>query len=257
MRLERLDVRVKIAAFGSIMTALFMITHPVGNLIVLAVLLAALVASRTPLGGLGPMLQPLLLVFVLIVVVTTFTTSTPFADGDNSRVLASAWGLQATLGGLLVGVNFVVRIIAMVMATHAFAISTPVDDVLIVLSKAHAPTWLSILVTTALSFIPTMVHRRDLIVEAQRARGVRIRGKGPVGQVVAFLPIMVPLITNAILMADNLAIALTNRGYGAAKSMTAMRDLRWRLTDVLVLLAVALLLLTGIWLRYSLRYGVL
>ena len=92
--------------------------------------------------------------------------------------------------------------------------STPIDDLLVVMSKVHAPYWLSILVTTALTFIPTMVHKKDLIVEAQRARGARVKNTGPVGQIVSFIPIMVPLITNSILLAENLAVAMTNRGYG-------------------------------------------
>ena len=36
------------------------------------------------------------------------------------------------------------RIVVMVMATYAFVTSTPVDDLLIVLGRAHAPAWFSI-----------------------------------------------------------------------------------------------------------------
>lgn len=254
MPLERLDVRVKLVTLVVIMAALFMVTHPVGDLLLLTVLMSALAASRTPLGRLWPMLRPLLPVFVLIVAVTTVTT-TRFSNVENARVLFTVWGLQATLGGVLVGLTFVVRIVVMVVATYAFAISTPVDDVLIVLSRAHAPASLSILVTTALSLIPTMVRRKDLIMEAQQARGARVRAAGPIGQVVAFGPVVIPMITNAILMADNLAIALTNRGYGAASTMTAMRDLTFRRSDALVLAAVILLLAGVLWLRYGLGYG--
>ena len=253
--LERLDVRVKLATFVAIMIVLFVLTHPLGNLIVLALLLSVLVASRTRLGGLWSMLQPLLLVFVLIVAATTFT-STRFTQGQNTRVLIAFWGLQATVGGVLVGLNFVVRIVVMVVATYAFATTTPVDDLLLVLSAARAPAWLSILVTTALSFIPTMVRRKGLILEAQRARGARLQGRGPVAQVSAFVPLMVPLITNAILMADNLATALTDRGYGATNAMTAMRDLTFGRSDARVLGAVILFLSGAIWLRYGLGYGV-
>lgn len=255
MTLERLDVRVKAAAFLIIMVSLFVITHPVGNLILLAVLFAVLAAVRTPLGGLWAMLQPLLLVMVLIVVVT-MVASNQFTLPENARVLFSLWGMNATLGGLLVGLNFVARILLMVVATYAFTISTPIDDLLAVMSKLRAPYWLSILVTTALSFIPTMATKKDLIVEAQRARGARVKDKGPIGQIVAFVPIMVPLITNSILLADNLAVAMTNRGYGASNSMTAMRDLKLRPLDVAVLVGLVAVLGVVLWLRYGLGYGV-
>ena len=256
MRLERLDVRVKIAGFVAVMIALFMITDPLGNLIVVTLLLAALRAAGTPLKGVWAMLQPLLLLSALIVAVT-MVSSTQFTLAGNTRVLFSLWGLQGSLGGLLVGLNFVVRIFAMVVATYAFTISTPIDDLLIVMSGLHFPYWLSILVTTAITFVPTVAHKKDLIVDAQRARGARVTDLGPIGQILANVTIMVPLITNSILLADNLAIAMTNRGYGANTSMTAMRDLTFRRSDTLVLVGVTGVLLAVAWLRYGLGYGVI
>jgi energy-coupling factor transport system permease protein len=254
--LERLDVRVKILAFVAVMVAMFVLTDPLANTILLVLLLAALVAARTPLRGLWAMLQPLLIVLVLIVAVTMFT-STQFTREGLHAELFSVWGLSATAGGLMVGLNFVARILLMVVATYAFTISTPIDDLLEVLSRVHAPYWLSILVTTSISFIPTMGRKKDMIVEAQRARGARVNDSGPVGQIVSFVPIMVPLITNSILMADNLAVAMTNRGYGATNAMTGMRDLRFRPSDIAVMVAVLLVLCGVIWLRFGWGMGVL
>lgn len=255
MRLERLDVRVKIAGFTIILVALFMIANPAANLVLLAVLLLALALAGTPLGGLWTALQPLLLVMALIVVVTMFTPS-PFTTGGDTRVLFSVWGLDATWAGLLLGLNLVARLVLMVVASYAFTVSTSIDDLLVVLARVHAPVWLSILVTTALAFIPTMVARKDQIVEAQRARGARVKNSGPIGQLVAFVPIMVPLITNSILLADNLAVAMTSRGYGAHPTMTMMRDLRFRPSDLVVLAVLAAALAAICWLRYGLGYGV-
>lgn len=254
MRLERLDIRAKIAAFVAIMVALFVITHPVGNVLLLVLLVASLLLARTPFGGLWMMLQPLLVVFVLIVVVTMFT-STQFTKPEYARILFSVGALDATEGGLLVGLNFVARIVLMVVATYAFTISTPIDDLLAVMAKVHAPYWLAILVTTAISFIPTMSRKKDLIIEAQQARGARVKGSGPIGQIVSFVPIMVPLITNSILMADNLAIAMTNRGYGASRTMTEMTDLKLRPSDVVVLTATVAALASVLWVRFGLGYG--
>lgn len=256
MSLERLDVRVKLAAFAAVMVALFVVADPAVNAVVLAGLVVALLAARTPMRGLWAMVQPLLLVLVLIVAVTMFT-STQFSRPQYSQVLFSLWGLQASLGGLMVGLNFVARILLMVVATYAFTISTPIDDLLAVMAKVRAPYGLAILVTTAISFIPTMAKKKDLIVEAQRARGARVKDSGPVGQIVAFVPIMVPLITNSILLADNLAVAMTNRGYGATNSMTAMRDLKLRPADLAVLIAVVAALVLVLWLRFGLGYGVI
>lgn len=255
MRLERLDVRVKIASLAIITVALFVIANPMANLVVLGVLLLALGFAGMPLRGLWRALQPLLLLLALIVVVTMFTGS-PFASGGDGQVLFSVWGLDATRGGLVVGLNLVARILVMVVAGYAFTVSTPIDDLLVALARVHAPVWLSILVTTALAFIPTLVARKDQIVEAQRARGARVGTTGPIGQLVSFVPIMVPLITNSILLADNLAVAMTSRGYGANATMTMLRDLRFRPSDLVVLAALVAALAVICWLRYGPGHGV-
>ncbi len=256
MRLEKLDIRIKIIAFIVIMVALFVLTHPLANAALLILLLGVLLSIGTPMRSIWTMLQPLLLVFVLIVAVTMFT-SRQYTDPAYDQVLFTVLGLDATLGGLLVGLNFVARIGLMVVATYAFTISTPIDDLLMVMTKLRAPYWLSILVTTALSFVPTMARKKDLIIEAQRARGARVRSQGPIGQIVSFVPLMVPLITNSILMAENLAVAMTNRGYGATNRMTPMRDLRLKTHDWLVLAAILLVGGLVIWLRYGQGYGVI
>jgi len=253
MRLERLDVRVKIASFVAVMVALFAITHPLGNGLLLLGMLLTLAAAGTPLRGLWAPLQPLLPLLLLIVAVTMVTSP----RAEYSRLLFAVGGVHATVGGLLVGLNLAMRILVMVVATYAFTISTPVDDLLAAMAQVHAPPWLSILVSTAISFIPTMTRVLDRIVEAQRARGARAGGRGPVGRVAALVPIMVPLITSSILLADNLAVAMTNRGYGARKSMTQLRDLSFRRSDLVVLAVVLVLLATILWLRYVRGYGVL
>ncbi|MHA6523515.1 energy-coupling factor transporter transmembrane component T family protein [Tessaracoccus sp. G1721] len=256
MMLQRLDVRVKILAFVAVMVGMFVFSDPLATACLLVLVLAAVTATRTPVRGLWTMLQPLLPVLVLIVAVT-MVTSTQFTRPGLHAEVFSVWGLSATLGGLLVGLNFVARILLMVVATYAFTISTPVDDLLEVLSRAHAPSWLSILVTTSISFVPTMARKKDMIVEAQRARGARVADSGPLGRLVSLVPIMVPLITNSILMAENLAVAMTNRGFGANSAMTGMRVLRLRPVD-LVVTAVVLGVLCGILvLRFGYGSGVL
>ncbi|MHA6512946.1 energy-coupling factor transporter transmembrane component T family protein [Tessaracoccus sp. Z1128] len=256
MMLDRLDVRVKILAFVTVLVGMFVFSDPLANASLLVLLLAALAATRTPLRGLWAMLQPLLLVQVLIVAVTMFT-STQFTRPGLHAELFSLWGMPATLGGLLVGLNFAVRILLMVVATYAFTVSTPIDDLLEVLSWIHAPYWLSIMVTTSIAFVPTMGRKKEMIVAAQRARGARIVDSGPVSRLVSLVPIMVPLVTTSILMADNLAVAMTSRGYGANTTMTRMRDLRLRPVD-LVVMALVLLVLGGILVvRFGWESGVL
>jgi len=230
--LEWLDVRTKTLVFGVVLVAVFVFSDPLYNFALFALLLTAALAARTPLKGLRTMMQPLIPLFLLIAVLTMFTRGgQQFVHPQNEELLFAMGPLDATLGGLLTGLNFVMRILLMVLATYLFTAFTPIDDIILAMNKVHAPYWLSILVTTAISFIPTMDHKRALIVEAQRARGAQARRSGMLGQLMSFVPIMVPLMTNSLIMADNLAIAMTNRGYGARPSITTLRDLRFQARD--------------------------
>lgn len=251
--LERLDVRAKAAAFGAVLVCVFTFTDPRANAVVLGLLLVALLAVRTALGGLGPMLRGLLPILIFIVVFTTLFS--PATDPDPT-VLMSVLGLKATLSGLLIGLNFAARIVILVVATYAITTTTSVDDVLEALSLAHAPNWFSIMIATAIAFVPTMGRKLEQIQQAQRARGAHIRSRG-LGSVRSVIPIMVPLLTNSILMAEELAVALTNRGYGASGAMTSMRELRFRPADWALLGASALVAVGALWLRFGSQIGVL
>lgn len=254
MRLQRLDVRVKLAGFLAVMIAVFLLNHPLSNAGLAVVLLGAVAVGGLPLRGIGTMLQPLLVVFVLIVVVAAFTGG-PFVQPQDARVLFSWWGMDATVSGLLVGLNFVARIVVMVIVTYAFTTSTPVDDLLLVLAQLRAPAAVAIVVTTAISFVPTMVATKEQIEAAQQARGAPPAGR--FGRLAANVAVIVPLITTSILLADRLAVAMTSRGFGAHRTMTAMRRLRLRPWDVVVLGIVLAGLLGLIWLRFGPGHGVI
>ncbi|MGC3956390.1 MAG: energy-coupling factor transporter transmembrane component T [Propionicimonas sp.] len=252
MRLERLDVRVKLVGFLVVVIVVFLLEHPLGNAALAAALLAVVALGGLPLRGVWTMLQPLLVIFGLIVLVTAVTTG-PFAAAGPTRVLVSWGGLDVTVGGLLVGLNFVARIVAMVIATYAFTASTPIDDLLLVLGQLRAPSGLAIVVTTAMSFVPTMVTTKNQIEAAQQARGARPAAR--FGRIASSVALMVPLITTSIQLADRLAVAMTSRGFGAHRTMTAMRQLRLRPSDWVGLGVVLVGLGLVCWLRFGLGYG--
>ena len=84
-----------------------------------------------------------------------------------------------------------------------------------------------------------------------------ISNKGLISQLRAYVPIMIPLIINSILMAENLSISMANRGFGANERWTSMNDIRMRTTDYLVLLAGVLLTAATVYLRFVPRLGLL
>ena len=259
--LHRLSVEAKLFVFLCVIIAVFLFNHPLANLVVMAVLLAAVLPSGLDLKNVYNTLKPMAAIFILIVVMTAFTAQEEkFLLESSKKVLfclLPGGRLPATVGGVLNGVTFLLRILIMVFATCVFTISTPIDDLLSFFNKIKASYELSIVVTTAISFVPTMMQKKDMIFQAQKARGAGISQDGVFNQLKAFVPIMIPLVTNSILMANNLAISMTNRGYGANKSWTNLTEHPVRGVDYVVMAAAAVLTGAACYLRFGVQIGLI
>lgn len=259
--LHRLSVESKLVVFLCVIIGVFLFNHPLPNLLLAALLMALVLPSGIDLSGIFKALKPLIPIFILIVVMNCFTAQSTKFVLDSSRTtlfyLLPGQRLPATLGGLLGGLTFLLRIYTMVFATCVFTISTPVDDLLSFFNKIKASYELSIIVTTAISFVPTMMQKKDMIFQAQKARGAGISQKGIINQLRAFVPIMIPLVTNSILMANNLAISMTNRGYGANKSWTNLTEHPMRRPDYITCVCAVLVTAATIAVRATLHIGLL
>jgi len=102
------------------------------------------------------------------------------------------------------------------------------------------------LLVSTLTFLPRTRLRARGILEAQQARGLRLRGS-PVARFRALGPVVLPLVLGALAEVDEQVLALESRGATSAARRTALdppsdspaqRALRWSLL-VLVLAAFA------------------
>jgi len=257
--IHKLDVRTKLIIFILILIPLFIFNDPLYLLTLLGLLLVAILPAKLPLKQVMKTVKPLIFVFVIIIVLTCFTANTEklIHDANKAVLFRISDNIVATVGGVKTGLTFLLRMFTMVFATVIFTMTTPIDDLLELLNRMKAPYELAIIVTTSISFIPTMIKKKDMIFQAQRARGANISNKGIIGQLKAYIPIMIPLIINSILMADNLSISMANRGYGANKRWTSMKDIEMRVPDYLVLFGGVLMLGLTLYLRYLLLLGLL
>lgn len=112
-------------------------------------------------------------------------------------------------------------------------------------------------IITVLRFIPTLDRKQQRILEAQRARGAQFRGRGIVRKVREYLPLIVPLLNGAILMADSLAMAILNRGLGYTRILQETERRVLRLKDYVATSILMLLTVGAFYLRFGLQRGML
>lgn len=258
---HRLDIRTKLLGLGGVFVLAFSFKHPLCILVLALPVSILAFGTGMPFRKLRDFLLPLAPVFILIMLLTGFTYRPDRFHLASSQTtlffLLPGDSLRATTGGMLMGFTFMVRLYTMVMASSIVSLTTPIDDFILLLNKLKFPPELSFMITTALRFIPTMDKKRLLIIEAQKARGAKLNEKGITGPIRANIPIMVPMITNSILMANNLSMALLNRGYGYTRTRTNLKELVLTKKDYLAISLITFTTVLGLYLRIALHLGIL
>ena len=165
-----------------------------------------------------------------------------------------------TWEGVQTGGFMVVRIVMLIMGsflltytTSPIALTNALDRLLSPLKKLHFPVHeLTLMMSLALRFIPTLIEETDKIMSAQKARGADFESGNILRRAKALVPILVPLFVSAFRRADELATAMESRCYHGGEGRTALHVLRYRTADYIALALFVLLVAAVIVLR---RFG--
>lgn len=120
--------------------------------------------------------------------------------------------IPITSGGLIIGIVLTLRFMILIFAFQLFLISTQPRDIVHALEKVRLPIDYILMFIIALRFIPTLQIEGQRIHEAQLARGFN-PGTGLTGKVRSVAPIVIPLVSNALLRSNVLGLTIDMRGY--------------------------------------------
>lgn len=253
-----LDIRTKLAIFSAFLIPSFMFDHPLWHLGLGVLVLVAGRISGQPLKQLVSGLAPVLPLLILIVLFTGFNANQSFRDPFNQTpIFEPGAGLILTRGGLLLGLTFLLRLTNMIVASKILMATAPLDDLIQVFHKMRLPHSLSFVITTAIRFIPELEKKRRLILSAQQARGASLDDKGMVTRFRMRIAIMVPLIVNAIIMADRLSMAMLIRGFGYRNTWTNLHEIRLKRPDLIILLLCLITIISTVFIRFTTQWSLL
>lgn len=157
--------------------------------------------------------------------------------------------LRITDQGLLLSMSMAFRMLAILISFLVFLATTKIQDMVNVLvEKLKIPYDYAFMFLTSMRFIPTFMNEVRQISDAQKARGFVLEGWNPVKKMVAYLPISVPLVLLSLKKAQQLALAMVTRGYGAGVR-THLREVETGTADYMMILVMAGILACAIWVR--------
>jgi len=259
--IHRLDVRTKMLGFLAFIIVSFLFQDPSYQLLI--VTLTGLLAFwiKIPPRKLVGMLVPLIPILISIILITGFTFAPERFDRASSQAILfyalPGDRLGATVGGVLMGATFIFRLFSMMIVSSVLTLTTSMDEFTQFFQKMKVPVEISMMLTTAIRFIPTLDKKRRLIIEAQKARGASFNDKGIIGSIRSYLPIMIPMFINSILIANSLSMAMLNRGYGLTRTCTSIREISFASWDYWAISFLVLLVSFAVFVRFKLQLGIL
>ena len=240
---HRLDPRTKLILIVLYIVALFQTKGWVSNSLILAVTLICMRVANIRLSNIFKGLKPMLLIIVFTALLNLFyTQGTPIHEG---------WIL--TWEGIERAVKMILRITLLITGTFLLTYTTSpmalTDGLELLLKPLKAikvPVHeLTMMMSMALRFIPTLIEETDKIMSAQRARGADFETGNLIQRAKALLPILVPLFVSAFQRADELAVAMESRCYHGGDGRTRMNQLHFKGMDYAAL-AVGFVFIAGI-----------
>ena len=247
---HRLDPRCKLLLTIIYIAALFTAESYVSYAVMLIITGVCIALSRIPLKVILRGLKPLWIIIALTAVLNIFFTP--------GRELVSFWKITITYEGLIRAVFMVLRITMLIAGTFLLTYTTSpiaLTDAMEILfgplKKLKVPVHeMSMMMSMALRFIPTLIEETDKIMSAQKARGADFDSGNLIQRAKAMIPILVPLFISAFRRADELATAMECRLYRGDVGRTRMRQLKIARVDICALLWVAALFVVIIALKH-------
>ena len=234
--IHRLDPRTKLLFTVLYIVALFSAKGGVTYAVLFAVLCASIAVSRIHPRNILRGMKPILFIIVLTAVLNIFYT-----PGDPIW----QWKfLKITVEGLWAAFFMVLRISFLITCTFLLTYTTSpimltdgLERLLGPLKKVCVPVHeLSMMMSIALRFIPTLIEETDKIMSAQKARGADFDTGNLFQKAKALVPLLVPLFISAFRRADELATAMECRCYHGGEGRTRLRQLRFQGSDIAALI---------------------
>lgn len=254
---HRLDPRIKLVLTILFVVTLFLCQGFIPYTIMTAFLFTLILLTKINIGLIFKSVKPIIILLAFTAILNVFYTT-------SGRELIKIGSVVITTGGIYTALFMVVRIVLLVVGTFVMLTYTTspimltdaLESLLSPLKKIKFPVHeLSMMMSIALRFIPTLIEETDKIMSAQKSRGADFETGSIIRRAKALIPVLIPLFINAFKRAEELALAMECRCYRGGEGRVRMRVFKLSKSD-LIFAAIAVLIFTvAAFLSYTLKFG--
>jgi len=146
------------------------------------------------------------------------------------------WTTGSVADALIMSISMSLRFMALISIFSVFFLTTSPEDLTQSMVQLKIPYDYALTFNMAMRFVPTLSREAQIIMDAQRSRGLELE-KGNIFQRVRnYVPILIPLIISSFRRAELVADAMESRAFGAAKRRTSLYVLTMGRRDILFIL---------------------
>lgn len=241
--IHKLDPRTKLLLTVVYIVMVFVSNNFISLFFCLFVGVGVIALSKIPVKTVIKGLKPIFLIIII-------TSVLQIAYVKTGIILVDFWKIQITSGGVLTAVFMALRISLLIVMSTMLTYTTSPTSLTNGLDRIFAPFkkigldfhTVTMIMTIALRFIPTLIEEVDKIMSAQKSRGANFEQGSLMKRAKALIPLFIPLLFNSIRRAYELANAMTCRCYNGGKGKTTMNALKFSGRDYTVLLGIAVLI---------------
>ena len=230
---HRLDPRTKLILLVLYIVALFQAKTWGAYLLLILVTAVCMAVSHISPKNIFKGLKPMLFVIALTALLNLFyTEGTPVQEG-----WIITWeGIDRAVKMMLRITLLITGTFLLTYTTSPMALTDGLELLLKPLKKLKVPVHeMTLMMSMALRFIPTLIEETDKIMSAQKARGADFETGNLIQRAKALLPILVPLFVSSFRRADELAVAMESRCYHGGEGRTRMTQLKYGKNDYFAL----------------------
>lgn len=249
---HRLDPRGKLLAFIMLIAMVFFdygtyIMSFSMSLLLFIIIFIFMIWSKTSIRSFFASFKYFWIMIVFLLAINIFASSDPSKYiamiKINDKFVISWYSLFQTIKILIRLLNMFALTLILTSSTKPLDLTNALEWFFTPLKLIKLPVHeISMTISLALRFIPTLLDETNRILKAQASRGVDFEHGGVFAKFKAIISLIIPLFVSAFQRSDELSNAMEARGYNPKAKRTKYNVLHWRWRDTISLIVVSLLL---------------
>ncbi len=255
--IHKLDPRIKLIATILFVVTLFLCRGFIPYAIMTSFLFTLILLTKINIGLIFKSVKPIIILLAFTAILNVFYTT-------SGTELIKIGSVAITTGGIYTAFFMALRIVLLVVGTFVMLTYTTspimltdaLESLLSPLKKIKFPVHeLSMMMSIALRFIPTLIEETDKIMSAQKSRGADFETGSIIRRAKALIPVLIPLFINAFKRAEELALAMECRCYRGGDGRVRMRVFKLLPQDFAFTVITILIFILSAFLSYTLKFG--